>query len=137
MPDLIQRKSRWVKEAWITMIERGNVERAAAIHVTSTVEADHLRSFGWSLPPVVAIPHGVDDPPPPSGAVLSADVAAAVAGGPIVLAFGRISWEKGLDRLIAALPQARAARVVVAGGDAVVRQSSSWRKRDALASPIG
>jgi glycosyltransferase involved in cell wall biosynthesis len=35
-----------------------------------------------------------------------------------VLAFGRISWEKALDRLITALPQAPAARVVVAGDDA-------------------
>ena len=118
VPALIQRKSRWVKEAWIAMIERGNVERAAAVHVTSTVEADHLRSFGWSLPPVVAIPHGVDEPPPPSAAMISADIAGAVAGGPIVLSLGRISWEKGLDRLISALPQAGAARVVIAGGDA-------------------
>jgi len=35
-----------------------------------------------------------------------------------VLAFGRISWEKALDRLIAALPQAPGARVVLAGDDA-------------------
>ena len=60
------------------------------------------------------VPHGVDDPPSVSGA-LSPDVVAAIAGGPIVLAFGRINWEKGLDRLIAALPQAAAAQVVVAG----------------------
>ena len=44
-------------------------------------------------------------------------MAAAIAGGPIVLAFGRINWEKGLDRLIAALPHATSARVVVAGDD--------------------
>jgi glycosyltransferase involved in cell wall biosynthesis len=34
-----------------------------------------------------------------------------------VLALGRISWEKGLDRLIAALPQAPTAKVVIAGDD--------------------
>jgi len=35
-----------------------------------------------------------------------------------VLALGRISWEKGLDRLIAAVPQAPAVRLILAGGDA-------------------
>lgn len=36
----------------------------------------------------------------------------------MVLAFGRISWEKGLDRLIAALSGAPAVRAVIAGDDA-------------------
>ncbi len=103
VPELIRRKSRWVKQAWIGLIERPNLEAAAAIHATSTVEVEHIASFGWRLPRIAMIPHGVDDPPPPTASPLSPDVAAAIAGGPMVLAFGRISWEKGLDRLIAAL----------------------------------
>jgi glycosyltransferase involved in cell wall biosynthesis len=118
VPELIRRKSRWIKQAWIALIERRNIEAAAAVHTTSTVEAEHLKSFGWSLPPVATIPHGVDDPPSLPQGTLSADVAAAISGSPIVLALGRISWEKGLDRLLAALPQAALARVVIAGGDA-------------------
>lgn len=118
VPELIRRKSRWVKEAWIKLIERPNLEAAAAIHATSTVEAGHLADFGWRLPRIAMIPHGVDDPPPPSDKSLSPDIAAAIAAGPLVLAFGRISWEKGLDRLIAALAQTPAARVVIAGDDA-------------------
>ena len=117
VPELIRRRSRWVKAAWIALVERANLEAAAAIHTTSSVEAAHLAGFGWKLPPVVTIPHGVDDPPPPSAAPLSDDIAAAVAQGPLVLAFGRLSWEKALDRLIAALPQVPAARVVMAGDD--------------------
>ena len=42
---------------------------------------------------------------------------AAIAGAPPMLAFGRISWEKGLDRLIAALPLRPDARLVIAGDD--------------------
>lgn len=118
VPELIRRKNRWVKNAWITLIDRPTLEGAAAIHTTSTVEAQHLAGFGWSLPRVATIPHGVDDPPPPSQAPLSPDIAAAVGGAPMVLAFGRISWEKGLDRLISALPQMPGARVVVAGDSA-------------------
>ena len=117
VPELIRRKSRWVKSAWIALAERANVERAAAIHATSSVEARHLAGFGWRLPVVATIPHGVDDPLPLPWTAPSADVAAALAAGPIVLAFGRISWEKGLDRLLAALPQAPQARLVVAGDD--------------------
>lgn len=118
VPELIRRKNRWVKTAWIELIERGNLERASAIHVTSSAEAEHVASFGWPLPPLAMIPHGVDDPPQPSAATPAADIVAAIAAGPIVLALGRISWEKGLDRLIAALPRVPVARVVLAGGDA-------------------
>ena len=118
VPELIRRKSRWVKTAWIALIDRSNIERAAAVHTASEVEARHLAGFGWRLPPVETIPHGVDDPPAFDGAPLSPDVAAVVDGAPMILALGRISWEKGLDRLINALPKVGRARVVIAGGDA-------------------
>jgi glycosyltransferase involved in cell wall biosynthesis len=118
VPELIRRKNRWVKSAWIAMIDRGTIERAAAIHTTSAVEAAHLASFRWTLPKVEVIPHGVDDPPATTEGDLSADVAAAIAAQPLVLALGRISWEKGLDRLVAALRLAPGARAVIAGDDA-------------------
>ena len=118
VPELIRRKNRWIKSAWIALVERANLERAAAVHTTSSVEANHLSGFGWRLPSIVTNPHGVDDPPPPATAMPSADITAAVANRPLALAFGRISWEKGLDRLIAALPLAPGARLVIAGDDA-------------------
>ena len=117
VPELIRRKSRRVKEAWIKLIERSNLEHAAAIHTTSAIEAHHLASFGWSLHHVSTIPHGVDDPPSPTGQALSPDISAAIAGAPPILAFGRISWEKGLDRLVEALPRVPDARLVIAGND--------------------
>jgi glycosyltransferase involved in cell wall biosynthesis len=117
VPELIRRKNRWIKQAWIGLIERPNLERAAAVHTTSAIEAQHLAGFGWSLSRVVTIPHGVDDPPAIGGETMSSDVAKAIAGTPPILAFGRISWEKGLDRLICALPQVPAARLVIAGDD--------------------
>ena len=54
----------------------------------------------------------------PTGGALSADVAQALKGGPMVLFLGRISWEKGLDRLVAALPFAPSVRAVLAGESA-------------------
>ncbi len=117
VPELIRRKSAWIKRAWLALIERRNLEKAAAIHATSTVEADHLAAFGWSLPKIWVIAHGVDDPEQTAGLPVSADVAAAIAGGSYALALGRINWEKGLDRLIAALPLSPSSRVVIAGDD--------------------
>ena len=42
VPELIRRKNRWIKQAWIRLIERPNLEHAAAIHTTSAIEAHHL-----------------------------------------------------------------------------------------------
>lgn len=118
VPELIRGKSRLVKLAWISLFERRNLERAAAILTTSSAEAGHLSSFGWTLPPVVTIPHGVDDPLTYGDGTVSADISRAIKDGPMVLFLGRISWEKGLDRLVAALPFAPSVRAVLAGQSA-------------------
>lgn len=120
VPELIRQKNRLIKTAWINLIERSNVEHADAVHTTSEVEARHLESFGWNLPKVVTIPHGVDDPPNTTeGSRLSDDVARVISGSePYVLGLGRVSWEKGFNRLVDAMPRAPGVRVVIAGGDA-------------------
>ena len=120
VPELIRRKNRLIKTAWINLIERRNAECAVAVHTTSEVEARHLESFGWKLPKVVTIPHGVDDPPGTmEGSRLTLDVAGVISRSePYVLGLGRISWEKGFNRLIEAMPRAPGVRVVIAGGDA-------------------
>ena len=62
MKELIERRSRLVKSAWLCMIERSNLERASAIHATSDLEVVELERFGWRLPHVAKIPNGVDEP---------------------------------------------------------------------------
>ena len=104
--DLIRRKSRWLKTAWIALIERRNLERAAAIHVTSATEADELRPFGFHLPPVIVVPNGIEPPEFMLGRPASAEVEAIVARQPLILFLSRIHWKKGLDRLIPALVEA-------------------------------
>jgi glycosyltransferase involved in cell wall biosynthesis len=50
---------------------------------------------------------------------LSDDVARVISGSePYVLGLGRVSWEKGFNRLVDAMPRAPGVRVVIAGGDA-------------------
>lgn len=116
---LIERKSRAFKTAWIALIEKRNVQQAAAVHVTSAREAAELAALGFDLPPIVEVPNGVDV----AGEVDSTNpvasaVRAIVDGGPYVLFLGRVSWKKGLDRLIRAIPYMTPdLTVVIAGND--------------------
>ncbi len=112
--DLIERKNPWIKTAWINLIERNTLTRAASVHVTAELERDELRAFGWPLPEICWIPNGVDWPlrylPRSAG---------PFAGLPerYVLFLSRISWKKGLDRLITAWQWVADVPLVIAGND--------------------
>jgi glycosyltransferase involved in cell wall biosynthesis len=98
------------------LIERSNVERASAIHLTSQLEAEELEQFGWCLPQRVVIPNGVDDPLPDAGQIAE-DVRAIVTAEPLILFLGRLSWKKGLDRLLQAFARLQAGRLAIVGTD--------------------
>jgi glycosyltransferase involved in cell wall biosynthesis len=115
--DLIRRRSRLAKSLWIAAIERRNLEGAAALHATSPLEADEFARFGWTLPPVTVIANGVDDPVAAAHPVAADVVAAVVSGGPVVLYLGRLSWKKGLDRLLRAFARVEMGMLVMAGTD--------------------
>jgi glycosyltransferase involved in cell wall biosynthesis len=115
--ELIERRNRIVKQAWIKLIEQPNLERAAAIHVTSSLEAYELKRFGWRLPRLVTIPNGLDDIQTYSRDEVSNDVKQITSGRPFILFLGRISWKKGLDRLLKALAPTRLDNLVIVGPD--------------------
>jgi glycosyltransferase involved in cell wall biosynthesis len=113
--DLISNKSALLKGLWIAAIERHNLERAAAIHVTSSREVDEAAAFGFNLPPMREIPNGISFEAA-SGEVPPA-IDAIVRGEPYVLFLGRVNWKKGLDRMISALARVPSIRLVIAGND--------------------
>ena len=115
--ELIDAKSPWLKRLWIAAIEKMNLERAAAIHVTSDREAQELARFRFALPPVREVPNGVEPEPLNPAPPLTLAIARIVDAGPFLLFLGRLNWKKGLDRLIAALPHAPNVRIVLAGND--------------------
>src|SRR5207244_1601002 len=43
VPELVARKSRWAKRAWIAFVERRNLAHANAIHFTAKAECDDAR----------------------------------------------------------------------------------------------
>jgi glycosyltransferase involved in cell wall biosynthesis len=113
---LIRQRSYLAKSLWIALIERRNIERAAAVHVTSALEGAELERFGWGLPPLVMVPNGVDEPVDLAEAA-APDVIAATSGGPVVLCLGRLSWKKGLDQLLLAFARNPTGILVIAGTD--------------------
>lgn len=60
--DLIHRKSRFVKTAWINLVERRSLARAARLHVTAEIEGDEAKALGLKLPEIFCVPNGVDWP---------------------------------------------------------------------------
>ena len=119
VPDLVARQGRWRKRLWLWAVERRTLEHAAALHVTGALEASEAARFGYHLPRIVEVPNGLDatelilQP----GATPSAKIADQISSGVDLLFLGRVSWKKGLDRLLPALPLLPGARLVVAGND--------------------
>jgi glycosyltransferase involved in cell wall biosynthesis len=110
--DLIARKSRWLKWAWIALFERRTIAGAAALHLTSDVELADFMAMGFCTRNIEVIPNAVDVPPVP-------DVPARNDNStrPYVLFIGRVNWKKGLDRLIPAMAQVPEVDLLIAGSD--------------------
>jgi glycosyltransferase involved in cell wall biosynthesis len=115
--DLFRRRGWLRKKAWIWLAESRTLGRAAALHATSELEAHEARALGLRLPPVAVIPNGVEFEPPPTAPAENAQVRTACATQNLLLFLGRLSWKKGLDRLIAALAAIPQATLALAGND--------------------
>lgn len=116
--ELIRRKSRWLKTAWIALFEKRNLADAAVIHFTSRLEEEEAAKLGFKFNASYVVPNGVDEDEIHNGP----DECALPLGFPFkdqrfILFIGRINWEKGLDRLIYALPFVPSCRLVIAGND--------------------
>jgi len=115
--ELIEQRSRLTKAVWINLIEKSNLEQASAIHVTSELEAAEIRRFKWQLPQVVMVPNGVEELETAARGEPSRDVAEITSHQPLVLFLGRISWKKGLDRLLKAFALTSLGTLAIVGTD--------------------
>lgn len=112
VPELIAAKSHLVKTAWIELFERRNVATAAAVHVTSELEARNIERLGLHAARIETIPNGID-----IRGVAKREVGATPRSEAVIVCVGRLSWKKGLDRMIVAMSYLPQARLVVAGND--------------------
>ena len=117
VPDLIRRRGRLRKALWLRLVERRTLAKAAGLHATSALEAEEAGRLGMPLPRIFVVPNGVEaeayDPELP----VSSSVRAMIVGAPFLLFLGRLSWKKGLDRLIPALTRTPEVALAVAGND--------------------
>lgn len=114
---LFARRHGLLKRLWLTLIERSNLEAAAAIHVTSGVEAAELNKFRLRLARIAAIPNGVEEAHASPAIDPSTDVAVLAELRPFMLSFGRLSWVKRLDRLIEAFARTDRGNLAIVGTD--------------------
>src|SRR5260370_38004907 len=114
---LVRSRHRLLKSVWIGLIERTNLERAAAIHVTSAVEAAALAAFGFHLHQVATVPNGADEVESEPARNPPDDIKALGRARPLLLFFGRMTWVKGLDRLLQAFARTRVGTLAIVGTD--------------------
>ncbi|MEO6259376.1 MAG: glycosyltransferase [Thermoanaerobaculia bacterium] len=107
VPELIDRKSRLLKRAWIAAVEQQTFAHAAAVHFTARQEWDDAVRTKIFLPAPFVVPNGTDLPP--------LDLLSRRTSK--ILFLGRINWKKGIDLLIDAMALLPEVRLIVAGND--------------------
>ena len=135
--DLIAGRGRLRKMLWLALFERRTVREAAAVVVSSELEARELEALDLGAAYVQVVPNGlVVDEPASDDSAAAALPSLPADGRPLVLYLGRLSWKKGVDvaiRALAALPGHPDARLAIAGND-----DEDLRPRlAALASELG
>lgn len=115
--DLIRRKSRAIKSAWICLIEKRNIERSALMHFTAEIESREFQQFQFKFTRECIVPNGVDFTNTTVIGSVAYDTRHAIEDGPYILFLGRLNWKKGLDRLIAAMRHIEGHRLIIAGND--------------------
>lgn len=113
--NLFRMRGWWRKQLWWYAVGQRHVRHAAALHATSQREASELLKFSVDPARLWIVPNGIELSPPGASYPL-ADRFAKLTSDPYVLYLGRLSWEKGLDRLVHALAYLPQMRLLVAGG---------------------
>lgn len=116
--ELIAGRGSFRKRAWLALFEKRTLARCSRIVVTSELERVEICRLGLDLAPIREVPNGIDPEvlrrPDPSE--VSEAVSTAIRSGPYLLFLGRISWKKGLERLVRVASRGTL-RLILAGPD--------------------
>jgi glycosyltransferase involved in cell wall biosynthesis len=115
---LIKKKNYLMKSVWLQSFEVANCEQAAFLHATSEIEAQEIRHLGLRPKLIEVIPNGLDLPEQESEAEDEARRSRILGPRrPYIIILGRVSWKKGIDRLILAMSLVPSINLVIAGND--------------------
>ncbi len=114
--DLVKKKNRLLKTAWLRFVEKKNFEKADLVHFTSRIEEEEARRFDLRMTRTCVLPNGIDiDEMESCG---SPDCAKERKDyEPQILYLGRVHWKKGLKPLIRAMALLPRGALVIAGND--------------------
>ena len=116
---LIQRRGSMRKRIWIRLVERRSLRLAAGIVLQSELERRDLVELGLDLAPVHVVTNGLDfeEIQRERADLAPASLRALTDRKPYVLYLGRLSWKKGVERLIEAMAHVPQAHLIIAGND--------------------
>ncbi len=98
-------QSRLKKQIYTSLIERHNLNRAAAVHCTASGEAEDVRNFGIQTP-TITLPLGVDQPEIlPEAKTEICNKYDIPPDKPIILFLSRLHYKKRPDLLIESLAE--------------------------------
>ena len=98
-------QKQFKKQAYTLLVERHNLNRAAAIHCTTLAEAENVRKFGIQKP-TITLPLGANPPMPISDAEAQLRQKYNIpADTPIVLFLSRLHYKKRPELLLQSLGQ--------------------------------
>lgn len=131
--EFINGKNKAVKKAWIALVERKTLNRAAAVHYASEAEREKAVELGINAPSRV-IAHGIEPErftKPDMGKIRPC--IRDLRDKSFVLFLGRLCWTKQIDKLIEALVYAPQAQLIIAGEN----DEGLWQMLSGLASRLG
>ncbi len=111
---LIHRKSWLPKSLWLHLCGKKVLSGAGVVQVTTSREGRELHRLGLKIQAQVLIPNGIDMPELFSGGKVKRNL---WGEGEYILFLSRISWKKGLDRLIQAWAYGIDTPLIIAGND--------------------
>lgn len=124
IPEFVAGKSRLAKNAWIALLERRSLAAASAIHTTSDIEADGVRSMRLDLAPIAVIPNGVDTPSRHPSRAETDEFWCNIPRGRRIAFLGRLDWTKGVELALIAARSHPDAFILIAGPDPIgIRES--------------
>lgn len=114
VPELIAGRGRLIKAVWLSLFDRRVLRNSAGLHATSDVEVSDVSRLALTFPRAYLVGNGIDVPR--EFAPLSSGPYAHIPR-PYALFLSRISWKKGIDRLIHAWKDVADLPLVLAGND--------------------